>query len=47
MKCLECKWRIINESGAFGFIGETVIRCKMCNEIDSEMEDCEDYEPEN
>lgn len=44
MKCLNCKWRIIEEIGVNGFIGETIIKCFMCNEITGDMADCEDFE---
>lgn len=43
MKCLDCKHVNIIEYGSNGFIGETVVRCKICNEITGEMEDCEDF----
>lgn len=45
MKCLGCGHIEIVENGCKGFIGETVINCKVCNEINSEMEDCKDFEP--
>ena len=44
MKCLASRYVNIVEYGAKGFIGETIIRCNICNEIDGEMEDCEDFE---
>ena len=44
MKCLECRYVNIIEYGCKGFIGETIIRCDMCNEVYGEMEDCEDFE---
>lgn len=31
-KCLECKYCEIEESGYFGFIGETCLRCRICEE---------------
>lgn len=31
-KCLECKWCEIIENGCKGFTGETVLRCRMCEE---------------
>lgn len=43
MKCLDCKHVNIIEYGSNGFIGETIVRCKICNEITGEMEDCEDF----
>jgi len=44
MKCLDCKYVEINEHGVNGFIGETIITCRICNEIDGEMEECEDFD---
>ena len=44
MKCLECKSVEILEYGFKGFLGETIINCRMCNEIDGLMEDCEDFQ---
>ena len=44
MKCLECKWAIITEDGYNGKLGATVIDCFICNEINSDMEDCKDFE---
>lgn len=41
MKCLNCKYVEITEYGCKGFIGETVLLCKICNDINSE--DCEDF----
>lgn len=31
-ECLKCKYCVIIESGAGGFIGETVLRCEVCEE---------------
>ena len=45
MKCLDCKFRDVIENGAKGFIGETIINCKLCNEINGDMKDCKDFEP--
>lgn len=44
MKCLDCKYVEITEIGCKGFIGESIINCRICNEINGQMEDCEDYE---
>ncbi len=46
MKCLDCKFREITEIGAKGFLGESIVSCRICNEIDGEMENCEDFEAE-
>ncbi len=46
MKCLDCKFKEIIEIGAKGFIGETIVLCRICNDINGEMRDCEDFEPE-
>ena len=43
MKCLECKYIEIQEDGFNGKLGESIITCKMCNKINSIMEDCEDF----
>jgi hypothetical protein len=44
MKCLDCKYVNIEEYGFKGRIGESIINCRMCNEITGEMENCEDFE---
>lgn len=44
MNCLDCKFLEIEEYGCKGLIGETVLRCKVCNEVMGEMVDCEDFE---
>ena len=43
IKCLDCKYVEITENSGKGFIGESLIDCKICNEINGEMENCEDY----
>jgi len=47
MKCLNCKYVVIEEYGYKGLLGESLISCGMCNEIDSDMNDCEDFEDKN
>ncbi len=42
MRCLECKWVKLEESGLKGLL---ILSCSICNQIDSEMEDCEDFKP--
>ena len=44
MKCLECRYVEIIEYGAKGRLGVTIIECAICNEVNGEMEDCEDFE---
>ena len=44
MKCLYCEHVNIVENGSNGFIGESLVYCKLHNEINSEMEDCNDFE---
>ena len=44
MKCLECKYSEIIEQGCKGYIGETIVKCNICNEINGEMENCKDFE---
>lgn len=44
MKCLECKYSEITEQGCKGYIGETIVKCNICNEINGEMENCKDFE---
>lgn len=44
MKCLDCKYVEIIELGDKGLLGETIIKCKLCNDINGEMEHCEDFE---
>lgn len=43
MKCLNCKYIEIIEYGAKGLLGETILECKICNEIKAEMKECEDF----
>lgn len=40
MKCLRCKWC---EEDVY-HDGESTIKCIICNNIDGQMEDCEDFE---
>lgn len=47
MKCLDCRYIEINEHGFKGFLGETILSCKICNKIASEMEDCEEFKENN
>jgi hypothetical protein len=44
MKCLNCKYIEIIEHGAKGFLGETILECRICNEIKGDMEKCEDFQ---
>ena len=44
MKCLYCKYVKITEHGAKGFIGTTIIACKIQNEIHGEMNKCKDFQ---
>lgn len=44
IKCLDCKYVEITENSGKGFIGESLIDCRICNEINGEMESCEDFE---
>lgn len=44
MKCLECRHSQLIEIGWKRYIGGTIVKCNMCNEIIGEMEDCEDFE---
>lgn len=43
MKCLDCKYVDIIEYGFKGRLGETIIECRIFNEITGEMENCEDF----
>jgi hypothetical protein len=47
IKCLNCKYVDIQEYGWKGRLGESIVACSICNEIDDEMENCEDYEENN
>jgi hypothetical protein len=47
VKCLECHYVNINEYGCKGFLGESIITCRICNKITGEMEDCEDFKLRN
>lgn len=31
-KCLDCKWCEMIENGAYGFFGETILRCSVDEE---------------
>lgn len=44
IKCLDCKYVEITESSGKGFLGESIIDCRICNKINGEMEECEDYD---
>jgi hypothetical protein len=44
MKCLDCKYVNISEYGFKGRIGETIVECRICNEITGEMVNCADFE---
>lgn len=39
-KCLKCKWVEILEITGSGFIGETVLHCKICEEDTEDKDDC-------
>jgi hypothetical protein len=43
LKCLDCKYVEIIEHCAKGFLGESILTCRICNEIKGDMENCEDY----
>ena len=47
MECLNCRYVDIQEYGYKGRLGESIVSCGMCNEINSQMEDCQDHEPMN
>lgn len=39
-RCLECKWCEIIEYGAKGFLGETVLKCFICEEETENKDIC-------
>lgn len=39
-QCLDCKWLEIIENGCNGFLGETVLRCRICEKETENKELC-------
>lgn len=46
-ECLECKYCEIIEYGACGFIGETVVKCRVCEENTEDKTRCWEAAKEN
>lgn len=46
-ECLECKYCEIIEYGACGFIGETVVKCRVCEENTEDKTLCWEAAKEN